>query len=297
MKPRQSVEPLTPLFGARVSGIDLSETIRGDVLLEIRRLIEEYAVICFPDQTLSTEKQIEFSNLFGPVQKSISVARPEETRRFDRQDVSDISNVGNDGRALNPQHVRRRLQLANQLWHTDNSFRDPSGGYTFLFARQVPDAGGETEFADARAAFDRVPEERRRQFETLEAFHSLARSRSLVGGPPLSAEEALRFPGRVQPLVVTTSGGRRALYAGSHASHVVDLDEREGRALLDEVDDAITDPRHTYAHQWSIGDLVMWDNRATLHRGRPFDERRQLRDLRRTTVANVTVAPVLAEDL
>ena len=97
--------------------------------------------------------------------------------------------------------------------------------------------------------------------------------------------------------MVTTSGGRRALYAGSHASHVVDLDEREGRALLDEVDDTITDPRHTYAHQWSIGDLVMWDNRATLHRGRPFDERRQLRDLRRTTVANVTVAPVVAEDL
>lgn len=281
------VSPLTPLFGAMVSGVDLSQRPSCKLLNTIHEMIDEFAVLCFPAQNLSEDAQVEFSRFFGPVQRSISVARPGELRRFKRDDLSDISNVGDDGKPLDPQHVRRRLQLANQLWHTDNSFREPSGGYTFLFARAVSNSGGETEFADSRAAFDRIPAARQRELEKLTVFHSLARSRALVGGPALSTQELGQFPGKVQPLVLSTSSGRKALYAGSHAERVAGMSEAEGRALLDDINDVITAPEFTYAHRWAVGDLVMWDNRATLHRGRPFDERRQLRDLRRTTVAYV----------
>lgn len=270
-----------------MSGVDVSRRPSRSLLGELREIIDEYAVICLPGQNLSEDEQVEFSSFFGPVQRSISVARPGESRRFKRDDLSDISNVGHDGKPLDPQHVRRRLQLANQLWHTDNSFREPSGGYTFLFARAVPESDGETEFADARAGFDRIDRERQRELESLQVFHSLDRSRMLVGGPPLSSEERRQFPGKVQPLVVTTSGGRRAIYAGSHAAAVIGMTDEDGRALLDELNDTITDANFTYAHHWAVGDLVMWDNRAVLHRGRPFDESRHIRDLRRTTVAHV----------
>jgi len=279
--------PAAGVFGAHVRGVDLSCSLGEHEIDAIKDLIDEFAVLHFPEQELSEDAQVEFSSFFGPVQTSISVARPGESRRFKREDVSDISNVGEGGKPLEAGHMRRRLQLANQLWHTDNSFREPSGGYTFLFARAVPVSAGETEFADSRAAFDRLDADVQRRVEELRIFHSLSRSRAIVHGPPLSAEESRQFPGKVQPLVLTTSNGRKSLYAGSHADHVVGLDRDEGRDLLNDLNDTITDSRFTYSHSWAVGDLVMWDNRATLHRGRPFDESRNLRDLRRTTVAYI----------
>lgn len=287
-----AIKPLHAYFCAEIVGLDLSRELTAEQAGKIQQAIDQFAVLVFRDQDLDDDAQLRFSALFGELQTSISLHRTDAERRFTRPQLSDISNVGPDGRQLSSTDVRRALQLANLLWHTDNSFRFPSGRYTFLVAKRLPPEGGETEFVDTRAAYDALDAATRGEIANLSALHSLAHSRALAGGPRLSREEAASLPGRVQPIVRRHSGsGRLAVYIGSHAASVVGWTQEQGRALLDRLQECATQAHFIYSHRWQAGDVVMWDNRCTLHRGRPFDEVRYQRELRRTTVGDGDAAP------
>jgi alpha-ketoglutarate-dependent 2,4-dichlorophenoxyacetate dioxygenase len=277
---------LHPLFAAEVTGLDIRRAVGPAFREEVEALIDRYAVLVFREQAADDEAQLAFSAQFGPLQRSITVHRPDAKRRFGADTLSDISNVDEGGRALSPADLRRQLQLANLIWHTDNSFRSPSGKFTFLGARLLPPEGGDTEFADARAAYDALPQGMKARLQDLRAVHSLARSREIAGAPPLSADEVESLPPTEQPVVRHHPGTRRpSLFLGSHASMIVGWALEDGRALIDELNAHMTRPEFVYRHAWREGDLVMWDNRTTLHRGRPFDEARFKRDLRRTSIA------------
>jgi alpha-ketoglutarate-dependent 2,4-dichlorophenoxyacetate dioxygenase len=254
----------------------------------VQDAIDEFAVLVFRGQQgLSDEAQIAFSALFGPVTRSITVHREDTARRLKRDELSDISNLAEDGSRLAADDRKRLLQRPARLWHTDSSFRTPVGRYTFLAARQLPPEGGNTEFADCRAAYDSLPHAMKSRIDGLEVVHSLARSRRLADAPELSPQEAANLPPTVQPLVrLHPRSLRKALYLGSHAESIVGWPRDEGRALLDELEAHITRTEFVYSHLWQEGDLVMWDNRCTLHRATPFREDLYARDMRRTTVAD-----------
>lgn len=279
------VRRLHPHFIGEVIGIDTGQPI--DVPA-VQDAIDELAVLVFRgQQNLSDDAQIAFSALFGPVTRSITVHREDTTRRLKRDELSDISNVSGDGSRLAADDRKRLLQRPARLWHTDSSFRIPVGRYTFLAARLLPPEGGNTQFADCRAAYDSLPEATKVRIERLEVVHSLARSRTIANAPALSEQEAANLSPTVQPLVrVHPGSGRKALYLGSHAESIVGWPQGEGRALLDELEAQIVRPEFVYNHIWKPGDLVMWDNRCTLHRATPFREDLYVRDMRRTTVAD-----------
>lgn len=280
------VKPIQDEFVGEVSGIDgrlpLSEAEIGFV----RDAIYRYGVLIFRDQALDDDQQLAFSRQFGPLHRSIASNRPDLARRVRSDEVSDISNVGADGSILSPEDSRRIQQRANLLWHTDNSFRDPAGAYTLLNARLVPPEAGETEFCDTRAAYEALPASRKGEIDDLTAVHALANSRRLAGtGGVFDEIENARYPAQNQPLVRVHEGsGRKALYIGSHAGGIVGMEPEAGVALLDDLLAHATQPRFVYRHSWRVGDLAMWDNRATLHRAMPFDELRFKRDLRRTAI-------------
>ncbi len=185
--------------------------------------------------------------------------------------------------------------LGNRLWHTDSSFQDPIARYSMLSAKEVPNAGGETEYADMRAAYDALPERVKTEIAELRAFHSIIYSRSTIGFTEFSDAERAKFPGAEHPLVRTHPGsGRTSVYVASHASHVAGWPVPEGRILLRELMALATLPQFVYRHAWRVGDFVIWDNRCTMHRGLPFDETTQRRDLRRVTTLDVEPALTLA---
>ena len=281
------ITQLHPHFYAEVTGADLSQPLDDTAFDLIQRAIDDHAVLVFRDQQhLDDDAQIAFSARFGPLQKSITVHREDIERRLKRDELSDISNVDEQGNAIPPDDRRSQLQRPAKLWHTDSSFRKPSGRYTFLAARVLPPEGGDTEFADMRAAYDALDGNVRERIETLEVEHSLGRSRALADAPPLSDSEAATLTPTVQPLVRLHPGsGRKALYLASHAERVVGMEEGAGRALLDRLTAFATTPEFVHRHRWQEGDLVMWDNRCTMHRATPFDQRFR-RDMRRTTVAD-----------
>jgi alpha-ketoglutarate-dependent 2,4-dichlorophenoxyacetate dioxygenase len=273
-------------FGAEVVGLDLSQPQPASELDRVKRLIDEFGVLIIKGQEgLNDDALAEFSKGFGDLHQSITANRSDMTRRLHGDVLSDISNVARDGGILSRDDPRRIQQLANLIWHTDNSFRRPSGLYTFLAARIVTPVGGETEFADTRAAYDALSEEMKARIEGLQVEHSLAHSRFLVGTDKVfEAEEAERFPATVQPLVRRQEGtGRKALYIGSHAWRVVGWSYEDSQALLGELLEVATQPQFVYKHVWSVGDIAMWDNRVSLHRGLPFDDVTHRRDLRRTS--------------
>ena len=281
------VEPFHPGFAAQVTDLDLSQPLDPRQIEEVQRAIDRYAVLVFREQqAMDDDAQIGFSAMFGPLQRSITVHREDTPRRLRRDELSDISNVDDSGRRLAADDRRRLLQRPARLWHTDSSFRDPPGRYTFLAARVLPPEGGDTEFADMRAAYDALDAPTRERIAALRVFHSLARSRTLADAPPLSETEARTLSGAEQPLVRHHPAGRIALYLASHADHIVGWPEAESRALLDDLTEHATAPQFLYRHVWHDGDFVMWDNRCTMHRATPFREESHRRDMRRTTVAD-----------
>lgn len=274
-----------PLFFGAVTGVDLTRPLSEVEVRDIVAASDEYGVLVFPGQMISDEDQLRFTHYFGAPQRSITLHREDYARRFGRDELSDISNLDEHGERLDPKSVKRQLALSTRLWHSDSSFRKPSGKYTFLAAKRLPPAGGETEFADMRAAWDALPESRRPELLPLHASHSLAYSREISASPSLDASEHAQFPPTAQPLVRVHPGSkRRSLYLGMHAEYVIELPRVQGRALLDELTVHATQPKFVLAHEWQRGDIVMWDNRCSMHRARPFDES-QVREMRRTTVA------------
>jgi alpha-ketoglutarate-dependent 2,4-dichlorophenoxyacetate dioxygenase len=281
------LQRLHPHFVAEVTGADLRHVHDPETLAGIRRSLDEHAVLVFHDQPLADAEHLAFARrLDGQLHTRLGAAVIDRNR-FGNEALGDISNVGADGEILPPGDRRRAYSLGNRLWHTDASFQDPPGRYSLLSAQVVPPLGADTEFADTRSAYDALPPEVKARIEGLRAHHSIAYSRQTLGFE-FSAEEQEALKGAVHPLVRTIPGsGRRCLYVASHASRIVDWPVPEGRLLLRDLIEHATQPEFVYRHAWRVGDLVIWDNRATMHRGRPFEDTKYRRELRRVTTLDV----------
>ena len=280
------VTPLHPHLGAEVTGLDLARPLPPDVFAALEAAFNRHAVLVFPGQPLSDEQQIAFSRLFGPLETSPEYAGSRKSR-LNRPEIADISNLDPEGRVMSAEDKRLLFNRGNQLWHTDSSFKFVPARCSLLSAREIPPEGGETEFADMRAAYDALPEETKRRIAGLVVEHSIFRSRSLIGFSEFNEEIRRELPPVPQLLVRRHPGsGRKTLYLASHASHVVGWPVEQGRKLIEELVAFATQPQFVYRHRWTVGDLVMWDDRCTMHRGRPYDDTRYRRDMHRTTVSD-----------
>jgi alpha-ketoglutarate-dependent 2,4-dichlorophenoxyacetate dioxygenase len=292
-----AVTPLHPLFVAKITDIDLSKPIDESAQQAIDRAMDAYAVCVLPSQHLDDEQQVAFSRLYGPLEVSPDIGSKSSAtasnRRIKQREIFDVSNLDRNDAMPDEMHARSSFRLANQLWHTDSSFRQESASWSMLHARVIPPAGGDTEFADTRAAYDALPDAMKRKLEGLIAEHSLWHSRSKLGGYMPTEEERKRYPPARHPLVRRHPGsGRNALYIASHASHIIGLPVEDGQALLGELIEFATQPQFVNRHKWHVGDLVIWDNRCTMHRATPFEATDHVRDMRRTTIID-TAADVL----
>lgn len=281
------ISRLDPYFAAEITGIDLRTTFDAETLAQLRAAMDEYAVVVVRDQPFTNEEQLAFAQRFdGTLHTKTSVAVLGKNR-FGNEALTDVSNVGADGAILTGSDRRRMSTVSNRLWHTDASFENPRGRYSMLSARVVPPVRADTEFADMRAAYDALDDDTKRTIENLRVHHSIAYSRHVLGFD-FSDEERLRLQGADQPLVLTNPRtGRRSLYLASHAERVLDWPLPEGRLLLRDLTDHATRESFIYQHVWQQGDFVIWDNLATMHRARPFDDRKYRREMLRTTTLDL----------
>jgi len=237
---------------------------------------------------LSDAQQIDFAARFGPIHSPGQRARHTGIKhRLERTELADISNLDGDGKVLEVNAKRRLDWLANRLWHTDASFRAVPGALSLLYAHVVPDEGGDTEFADLRAAYDALPAATRKQLDGMVAIHSIWHSRGQLDVTRYTEEELASLPPVPQRVVRTHQGShRKTLYLAAHASHIEGMAVPDGRLLLMELMEHATQRQFVHGHKWRRGDLVIWDNRCTMHRARPFDTTK-VRDLRRVTTRDV----------
>ena len=283
-----TVTPTHPEFVAEISGVDLARPLKPTDRQTIEDAINRYAVVVFRGQTLDDEKQVAFAGHFGPIESSALKLRHRDIKhRIESSQVADISNLDGDGNVMKPDARRRLDGLANRLWHTDASFRAVPGALSMLYAHVIPEEGGDTEFADMRAAYDALPEAKKKELEGLVAEHSIWRSREQLGVVQYTDEERASLPPVPQRVVRTHPGShRKTLYLAAHASHILGLPVADGRLIILDLIEHATQPRFVHAHRWTKGDLVIWDNRCTMHRARPFDTTK-VRDLRRVTTRDV----------
>jgi alpha-ketoglutarate-dependent 2,4-dichlorophenoxyacetate dioxygenase len=292
-----SATPLHPVFAAAISGLDLNAPAAFALHADIVAVMDEYAVCVFANAApLSDETHIAFSRGFGPIEARSIITVTGRTRpRLRYGELIDVSNLDPDGNILADNDRRLMFKRADRLWHTDMSFHPNRATYSLLSAHVIPPAGGDTQFADMRAAYDALPAALQARIEPLVAEHSIWHSRAVAGYPEPTEEERLSRPPARHRLVQFHPGARRkTLYLASHASHILGMPIDEGRALLRELSDFATAPRFVYTHRWQVGEVVMWDNRCTMHRGTDFADTVHRRDLRRTTVRE---APIAAEAL
>jgi alpha-ketoglutarate-dependent 2,4-dichlorophenoxyacetate dioxygenase len=283
-----SIRQIHPVFVGEVSGIDISRSLTAAEVAAIEAGMDRYAVLVFHDQTISDEQQMAFSRNFGSLEdaRGGTITKPENKRL--QVGMNDVSNLGKDGRPLDRLSRERAFNLGNMLWHSDSSFRAVPAKYSLLSARVVNPTGGNTEFADMRAAYDALDGPTKALIEDLVCEHSLMHSRGSLGMADFSDEERVMFRPVRQRLVRTHPvTGRRSLYLSSHAGAIVGMPMAEARILLRDLTEHATQPAFVYVHRWRRWDLVMWDNRQMMHRARRYDES-QPRDMRRTTVAGDT---------
>src|ERR1700716_3044398 len=278
---------LHPHFAAEVSPVDLRRVHDAETLAAIRGGMDEYAVLVFREQPFTDTEQLDFAQrLDGVLHTKLGISALQKNR-LGNEALGDISNLDENGEIMQTDNRRRAYGLGNRLWHTDASFQDPPGRYSMLSARVVPAVAADTEFADMRAAYDELDAAIKARLEGLKAHHSIAHSRQTLGFE-FSAAEQEQLKGAVQPLVRTNPRTRRrSLYLASHASRIVDWPVPEGRLFLRDLTEHATQRRFVYRHSWRVGDLVIWDNLATMHRGRPFDDAKHRRELRRVTTLDV----------
>jgi alpha-ketoglutarate-dependent 2,4-dichlorophenoxyacetate dioxygenase len=278
---------LHPHFVAEVSPIDLRQVHDPETLAQIRAGMDEYAVLVFRDQPFTDDEHLAFAQrLDGQLHSKTGISAIRKSR-LGNEALGDISNLDENSEIMRSDDRRRMYGLGNRLWHTDASFQDPPGRYSMLSAKIVPPVGADTEYADMRAAYDALPAEMRARLEGLHAHHSIAYSRQTLGFE-FSTEEEEILKGAVHPLVRTLPRSqRRSLYVASHASRIVEWPVPEGRLLLRDLIEHSTRPEFVYRHSWRVGDLVIWDNRATMHRARPFEDARYRRELRRVTTLDI----------
>ena len=277
---------LHPLFAAEAKGVDLARPIDRTMVDAIWRAIDRYAVVVFRGQRLDDTQLRDFAARFGPLEIGRAAAAGGR-RRLAHPEIGDISNLDEDGNLRVADDRRRLDSLGNRLWHTDASYMPVPVVLGMLHAVAVPPAsafgGGETEFADMRAAFDALPETMKEAIDGLVAVHDITWSRGQIGFTEFAPGEREKYPPSRQRLVRRHQGSqRKTVYLSAHASHIEGWPVADGRILLYDLNLHATRPQFVYSHQWQVGDLVIWDNRSTMHRGRPHDDSHP-RDLRRAT--------------
>lgn len=276
------LRPLHPSFGVEVVGVDVRR-VDDQTFAEIVAAFDRHSLLLFRGPILNDAEQIAFSERFGPLEKTIrNIAKQSR----DLPEIANLSNVDPDDQLIPHGDKRNLFNAGNQMWHTDSSFKRVPAHASLLSAREVPPEGGETEFASMRVGYARLPESTKQRLEGRVAIHSFVYSRGLIGDDMFTPDHAAQVPAVPQALVRTNpANGAKNFYVGSHACEIVGMPTGEARALLQELLDVAIARDIVYAHRWRPGDLVMWDNRCMLHRGRPWDESAYRRVMHRTTIA------------
>ena len=278
------IEQVGPGFVGRVSGVDARRPLDADDVAAVERGMDRFAVLVFPGQDITDDQQVAFSEQFGTLEDTAggNVTKREEARLSPK--LADVSNLDKDGKPLARDDRRRMFNLGNQLWHSDSSFRATPAKYSILSGRRVTMGEGNTEFADMRAAYDRLDAKTHAEVQDLVCEHSLIYSRGTLGFTELTDAERAMFTPVRQALVRTHPiTGRRSLFLSSHIGTIIGWPMPEARAFIRDLVEHATQPDAIYVHRWQPFDLIMWDNRQTMHRVRRFDAT-QVRDMRRTTL-------------
>ena len=279
------IRQIGPCFAAEVEGLDLTRPLSPEEVAAVHAGMTEHAVLVFHDQKLDDEQQLAFSQSLGELEQAVgtSLRAPEEYRL--PTTFADVSNLDQHHQPFARDDRRRLFAIGNRLWHSDSSFKVVPAKYSILHARSIPSRGGNTEFADMRTAYDALEAETRAEIEDLVCEHSQIFSRQQLGFFDFTDEERARFTPVRQRLVRThPATGRKSLYLASHAGGILGWPVPEARCFLRDLTEHATQRQFVYAHRWRVGDLVMWDNRRTMHRARPFPAH-EPRDMRRTTLA------------
>jgi alpha-ketoglutarate-dependent 2,4-dichlorophenoxyacetate dioxygenase len=281
-----TVWPVTEAFVAEIGDVDLSKPLADADFRIVEEAFERYAVLVFPDQVLSQRQHIAFAQRFGPIDRSM-IVEVEGAKARVPGEIADVSNLDSKGEILAPDNRLRLFQLGNQLWHTDSAFKHVPAKASLLYQRSIAQTGGQTEFADLRAAWDALPEAMKRKIEGLVAEHAIAYSRAKLGFAMTENEQRALPPVRQALVRHHPASGRTSLYLAAHAGRIVGMTDPAGRALLAELMEFATQRQFVHTHRWRTNDVVMWDNRCSMHRGRPFDDQRWKRDAQRATVEDV----------
>lgn len=281
-----TIRQLHPVFVGEVDGVDLRQPMTPEEVSAIEAGMDRYAVLVFHGQDITDEQQAEFSRNFGVLERP--GAQSNITKDADRRlgpDMADISNLDKDNNLLGRETRQRLFNLGNQLWHSDSSYRAVPAKYSLLSARSIPSRGGETEFADMRAAYDALDDETRAEIEELVCEHSLIHSRGQLGFTELSDEEKASFTPVRQRLVRSHPvTGRKSLFLSAHIGTILGWPMPEARAFIRDLAEAATQREFVHTHRWQAHDLVIWDNRQTMHRARRYNDTKEARDMRRTTI-------------
>ena len=273
-----------PLFVGEVSGVEISRPITPTEVAAIEAGMDRYAVLVFRDQPLTDEAQLAFGREFGELEGSIAGAMTKQGEHRVAVQLADVSNLDQNNQRRARDDMRRLYSLGNRLWHSDASFRAIGAKYSMLSARMVPSAGGNTEFADMRAAYDALDDEAKAEVEDLVTEHSIAFSRAELGFTDFGEHTDLTRPVRHRLVRTHPVTGRKSLYLSAHIGGIVGWPVPEARAFVRDLTEHATQRQFVHAHEWRVNDLVIWDNRQTMHRARRYDDLNEARDMRRTTI-------------
>lgn len=286
-------KPLHPVFAAEASGVDLTQALSEADVRAINAGMNQYAVLVFRGQPLSAQQQLDFAGSFGPLDIGLKRVFQRKERLGDER-LIDISNVDYSGAVAQRASPKNLSNFANQLWHSDSSFMKPRAAYSLLHAVVLPSWGGNTEFADLRAAWDALDAKTQAEVEGLQAEHYALHTRLLLGDDAYTDEQKQAIAPALWPLVHTHPGScRKVLFVGVHARQIIGWPTAESRMFIADLIEHATQRERVYAHRWQVGDTVIWDNRATLHRGRRYDLAER-RELRRTTINDTPQARLAA---
>lgn len=278
-----SIKQLGPTLFGEASGLDLTKPLPAEDIKAINDGMTKYGVLVFHDQNFTDETQLAFTQSLGPLEIAVGTSLRKE-ERLASPHFADVSNLDKDGNVFKRDSRTWQFAIGNRLWHSDSSFKKTPAKYSLLHARSVPSKGGNTEFADMRAAWDSFDQETKDICEPLICEHSQLYSRGRLGFEDFSDEERERFKPVLQKLVrVHPQTGRKSIYLSSHAGRIIGWPVPEARAFLMDLNEKATQREFTYSHTWRVGDLVVWDNRVLMHRARPFPAD-EPRDMRRTTL-------------
>jgi alpha-ketoglutarate-dependent 2,4-dichlorophenoxyacetate dioxygenase len=282
-----TVYPITETFAAEVGDVDLSQPLSAEDEEAIKQAFWKYSVLIFAEQHLTQDQHVAFAEHFGPIETDTAQGTKESQARLGTR-FADVSNLSAEGKIWDDSSRQRMFQMGNRLWHTDSTFKRRPALCSLLYARTIAPIGGHTEFADQRAAYDALPEPLKVELKGLIVEHSIFTSRARLGFTDFPAEDFKRLPPVPQALVRTIpQSGRRSLYVASHAGRVLGMPDADGRKLIDDLIAHTTQRQFVYTHRWRLNDLVLWDNRCTMHRGTAFDDLRWRRDVQRATISDV----------